>query len=93
MGEHSHIQAIPVDPTVRREWIKYRLKVQGLTMAELARRHKASRQAVASALVKPNPRWEHVIACALGFSAPQLWPERYDPVTLIPIQSVKRETG
>lgn len=76
---------VPNDPNKRREWIKYQLKIRGLSIADLARQHEASRQAVSTALVRSNPRWEHVIAEALNTMPNQLWPERYDPETLIPI--------
>lgn len=76
---------VPEDAGKRREWIKYQLKIRGLSIAELARAHSASRQAVSTALVRSNPRWEHVIAEALETTPHKLWPERYDPETLIPI--------
>lgn len=77
--------SVPKDAGKRREWIKYQLKIRGLSIAELAREHSASRQAVSTALVRSNPRWEHVIAEALDTTPNTLWPERYDPETLIPI--------
>lgn len=76
---------VPDDPSKRREWIKYQLKIRGVSIADLARQHCASRQAVSTALIRSNPRWEHVIAEALGTMPNCLWPERYDPDTLIPL--------
>jgi Ner family transcriptional regulator len=76
---------VPEDPDKRREWIKYQLKIRGISIAKLARTHNASRQAVSTALTRSNPRWEHVIAHALGTKPNSLWPERYDPETQIPL--------
>ncbi|MDE9328937.1 hypothetical protein, partial [Klebsiella pneumoniae] len=44
---------IPSDPEKKREWIKYKLKIQGLSLAALGRKHKTSRQVVSTALYKP----------------------------------------
>jgi Ner family transcriptional regulator len=68
---------VPSDEKQKREWIKYQLKIRGLSIAKLARHHQASRQAVSSVLVRTNPRWEHVVASALDVNPAQLWPERY----------------
>ncbi|WP_446668313.1 hypothetical protein, partial [Klebsiella pneumoniae] len=46
---------IPSDPEKKREWIKYKLKIQGLSLAALGRKHKTSRQVVSTALYKPSP--------------------------------------
>ncbi|MFC6674030.1 helix-turn-helix domain-containing protein [Marinobacterium aestuariivivens] len=83
--ENQQPGGVPNDPERRREWIKYQLKIRGISIASLARRHDASRQAVSTALVRSNPRWEYVIAEALEKRPNELWPERYDPETLIPI--------
>lgn len=75
---------VPSDPAQRREWIKYQLRIRGQSFASLARENAASRQAVAMALTRQAPRWEHVIASALGKSPLAIWPERYDAKTGIP---------
>lgn|SRR5690554_6721331 len=82
---------IPEEPSRRREWIKYQLKINGLSIASLAREHGVSRQAVSMALTNSNPRWEFVIAQALGLEPSELWPERYDPETCIPISQIAGE--
>ncbi|WP_080199077.1 helix-turn-helix domain-containing protein [Salmonella enterica] len=64
---------IPSDPEKKREWIKYKLKIQGLSLAALGRKHKTSRQVVSTALYKPSPRWEHEIATALGEPPRKSW--------------------
>ncbi|EFP0183606.1 transcriptional regulator [Escherichia coli] len=79
---------LPSDPNEKREWIKYNLKINGMTLASLARQHQTSRQVLSRALYKQNPRWEHEIAKALGTKPTQLWPERYDVQNGMP----KKET-
>ncbi len=74
------------DPEKKREWIKYKLKIQGLSLAALGRKHKTSRQVVSTALYKPSPRWEHEIATALGVKPSEIWPERYDEEHEIPLR-------
>jgi Ner family transcriptional regulator len=76
----SHIaQAVnvPNDVEQKQEWIKYQLKILGLSIAKLACIHQASRQAVSSILVRSNPRWEHVVASALDVNPAHLWPGRH----------------
>ncbi|WP_024608506.1 helix-turn-helix domain-containing protein [Pseudoalteromonas sp. TAB23] len=68
---------IPEDTEKRREWIKYQLKIRGISIAKLAREHDVSRQALSTALVRSNPRWEYVISNALGKAPNDIWPERY----------------
>lgn len=86
----ADIDQIPETPELRREWIKFQLNIRGLSFAKLAREHGASRQAVSMALVRSKPRWERVIAEALGLSPELLWPERYDPTTLMPRRFLER---
>lgn len=70
--------AIPTSPDVRREWVKYRLKVAGLTLTRLGERLNVSRHAVGLALRQPYPRVERAIADILGMEPAAIWPERYD---------------
>lgn len=70
--------SIPEDTEKRREWIKYQLKIRGISIAKLAREHDVSRQALSTALVRSNPRWEYVISSALGVAPNAIWPERYE---------------
>jgi len=69
---------VPHDLEKKREWIKYQLKIKGLSLAEIGRKHNISRQVVSTALYRPSPRWEHEIASALDMLPSELWPERYD---------------
>ncbi|ATW30875.1 hypothetical protein BJP41_10420 (plasmid) [Candidatus Williamhamiltonella defendens] len=52
---------VPIELEKKREWIKYKLKIHGLSLAPLGRKHKTSRQVVSTTLYKPSPRWEHEI--------------------------------
>lgn len=69
---------IPTSPEQKREWIKYQLKIRGLSLAALGRKHDKCRQVVSTALYEPAPRWEFVIAEAIGLTPAEVWPERYD---------------
>lgn len=81
---------VPQDESLRREWVKYQLRVRGISMASLARANAASRQVVALTLVRSNPRWESVIAQALGMPPSKIWPERYDPTSKMPVSASRR---
>jgi Ner family transcriptional regulator len=72
------IKTIPSDPKIRREWIKYQLAIRGHTLSTLAKQHNRTRQQPQAALRKPYPKWERIIADALGIESHHLWPERYD---------------
>lgn len=68
---------IPQKPDERRAWIKYQLELRGQTMGGLARKHGLFRTTVVSALHKPYPRMERIIANVLGLKPEDIWPERY----------------
>lgn len=72
------VDYIPDDSDERREWIKYQLKIRGLTLASLAREHGVSRHVFSKALTHGSIRWDHVIAKAINFPVSFLWPDRYD---------------
>ena len=86
MGDKS-CSEVPRDLVKRREWIKYKLKIGGLSLAEIGRKHNISRQVVSTALYRPSPRWEHEIASALDMPPFELWPERYDHLG-IPLREI-----
>ncbi|MCA0303513.1 MAG: helix-turn-helix domain-containing protein [Proteobacteria bacterium] len=69
---------IPKNPTARRAWVGYQLKLRGTTFAELARQEGVSGSAVRFALLVPSYHLEEVIAGALGLTARDLFPERFD---------------
>ena len=68
---------IPKTATERRAWIQFRMKVAGYNFAMLARAHGLARSCVLSALYRPYPKMERIIADTLGLRAEDLWPERY----------------
>lgn len=59
------------------EQIKAAVRMRGITLSELARRHGYGADACRLALRRPWPRVERIIADELGVPPSQLWPERY----------------
>ena len=76
-----NIADIPKDPAIRREWIKFQLRLRGWTLSKLSRAYNASRHCAILALSKPYPKWERIIARQLGLPPEALWPERYEKLT------------
>ncbi len=70
--------AIPVDTMLRKEWVKYQLRLKGYSLAALGRKLGVSRSAPVLALRQPYPRVERAIADILGMEPAAIWPERYD---------------
>ncbi|WP_306801326.1 transcriptional regulator [Endozoicomonas sp. ONNA1] len=71
------IESIPSSPNDRREWIKYQLKIRGLSLAKLASKSGISRQCYSQAMYRSYPACEYNIALHLGVKPADLWPERY----------------
>lgn len=69
---------IPKNPTTRRAWVGYQLKLRGTSLAELARQEGVSDTALHMALMTPSSHLEEVIANALDLTARDLFPERFD---------------
>jgi Ner family transcriptional regulator len=69
---------IPLEAEIRREWIKYQLKIRELSIAALARRYGGKRNTAIKVLDRPYPLWEKRIAETLGTEPKLIWPERYD---------------
>lgn len=69
---------IPLDPTLRWEWIKYQLRTRGTSLAMLARALDVSDTAVKNAKRTAYPRMERAIATALGLKPIDLWPDRWN---------------
>lgn len=67
-----------VDPRERAIWVKAQLELNFSNLTKLAKEAGVSRQAVASALVRPAAKLEGVIANALGVTPQELFPERFD---------------
>lgn len=71
------IEQIPHEEPVRREWIKYQLRLRETSLSQIGRDLGVSRSAPITALRKPYPRMERGIARALGVQPMAIWPERY----------------
>lgn len=71
------ITDIPKEPAVRREWIKYQLRLKGYSLARLSLEYGRCRESATQALRRPVPLWERRIADKIGCRAQDLWPERY----------------
>lgn len=70
---------IPKNPTVRRAWIGFQLRIRGLSHRELARREGVSHQAVSqAALGGGSQHLQETLADALGLTPQALFPELYD---------------
>lgn len=65
-----HIDTHPED-------IKAALRKAGTSLSQLARRNGGTPQALSAALRLPMPKWERVIAGALGLRPDEIWPSRY----------------
>jgi Ner family transcriptional regulator len=68
---------VPKEPTQRRAWVGYQLKIRGSSIRRLAFENNVSPQSVGQALMAPSFHLERVIAKALGLRVEQLFPERY----------------
>jgi Ner family transcriptional regulator len=68
---------IPKEPTQRRAWVGYQLKIRGSSLRRIALDNGVSHQAVGQALMAPSFHLERVIAKAIGLSVQDLFPERY----------------
>ncbi|MFL1552466.1 transcriptional regulator [Pseudomonas sp. D47] len=69
---------IPINPTLRWEWIKYQLRARGTSLAMLARELEVSDTAVKNVKRTAYPRMERAIAKALSLDPIDLWPERWN---------------
>lgn len=59
------------------EDVKAALRKRGTSLAELARAHGVTISIPASALRRSLPKWEGIIAAALGMDPATIWPSRY----------------
>lgn len=68
----------PKEPHLIKEWVKYQLGIRGLSFAELARQNGGVRREVPGKVFYMSyPKWERIVAVALGVQPEELWPERY----------------
>ncbi len=65
-------------PDMHREDVVAAIRKTGLSCAALGRRHGLSNGAVSSALFRPWPQVEAIIAAHLGRPPSSIWPSRYD---------------
>lgn len=77
IANRAEYREIPSDPAQRNEWIKFQLRMRGVSMSGLARDLGVTRQAVRHALTDRYPRMEAVIAHAIDLEPEAIWPERY----------------
>lgn len=68
---------IPAHPLLRREWIKFQLRLRGTNLSAMARELGVSRQAMGQTLVSSYPKMERAIAAKLNLEPWDIWPERY----------------
>jgi lambda repressor-like predicted transcriptional regulator len=78
MTKVTAIDQIPTNPRARRAWVIFKLHSAGSSFAEIAKREGVARQAIGMALTSPNSHLEEAIAKAIGLTARQLFPERFD---------------
>jgi Ner family transcriptional regulator len=77
------------DSRARRIWVKAQLEILGKSFASIAREHGWHRNAVSSAMMVPLAAQERAIAEALGTTAEELFPERYDAETGVRLHAVR----
>ncbi len=70
--------AVPRDPRERSIWIQGELRKLGSNLSVIARELGVSRRAVSQSLFVPSSRAERAVAAALGLSAEELFPERFN---------------
>lgn len=69
---------IPKYPAERRAWVIFELKKRKTNLSRIADALKITRQSVYGAFSEPSVRVEMAVAEALGMTAQQLFPERFD---------------
>lgn len=68
---------VPKNPTERRIWIKSQLELHKSSFSAIARENGVSVAAVHSAVTRPYPKMQRLIAAKLGIPPEAIWPERY----------------
>mgnify|MGYP001973303015 CR=1 FL=1 len=69
---------IPINPDQRWEWLKYRLRSQGLSLRKLSDELGVTGNAVQLVKYTAYPRMERAIAKKLGLAPHVIWPERWN---------------
>lgn len=67
----------PKKPHLLVEWVKYELRLKGSSFSEIARQNGCARETISRTFSKRMPKWEKVVAAAMGMTPEELWPERY----------------
>lgn len=73
MNDHK----VPKNPTERRIWIKSQLELHKSSYSAIARENRVSVATVQSAVMRPYPKMQRLIAEKLGLPPEAIWPERY----------------
>lgn len=69
----------PTETRLLKEWVKYQLRIRGLSFAALAKLHgDVHRYDPAKCFNMSFPKWERIIAAAIDMKPEDLWPERYE---------------
>lgn len=85
---------VPHDPAKRWEWIKWQLRSNNSSLAELARGLGVVRNAMNNVKRQPYPRMERAIAKALGLRPIDIWPDRWiDEATPVRERPSRSETS
>lgn len=71
------LEKIIGNPELRREWIKFQLRIHGSSLAALAGELGVKRQTVQCVFISPYPKMERAIASKIGLEPRVIWPERY----------------
>lgn len=71
------LEKIINNPELRREWIKFQLRIHGSSLAALAGELGVKRQTVQCVFSCHYPKMELAIAKKIGMEPKHIWPERY----------------
>ena len=74
----SKTKQLLADPVKRRAWVKYKIDIQGSSMARVAADAGMQRQTLYQVFFRPYPKMEKLIADAVGLTPQELFVERYD---------------
>ena len=75
------LEEIIGDPGMRREWIKFQLRIHGSSFAALAAELGVTPQAVKDVFNHPYPKMQRAIAAKIGVRPEMIWPERYQIIS------------
>lgn len=100
MKRETTTSEVPTNPTVRRAWIGFQLRIRGLSGRAVALQEGVSQQAFSAAMIGGgSSHLQEVVAQLLDLTPPQLFPELYDASgrrllnTRPPNRTTRREGG